>query len=264
MKSKSFKVKVAPAKIIAEEKTRIWGLLGSFQMDPIDKELIWKIYEEAQRKYRRMHYATPAERFEKSWIGEIGEGIVEVALREYFKLEVERPELGLEPEKQPDLIFTLKGKVQKIANITARELSTEDNVHNVFFKPHEYLVLIPRDQWEQYQEAHFCFPVFIKAESTIKYSLTHGILSNEYMLVGEVLKVITLGTWAFPGFLRKEDLEALKFGGFISGKKRFDLVKGLYNNMKGHVKMYSDNYVIYVNLLRNLEELLSYIQKGNL
>jgi hypothetical protein len=61
------------------------------------------------------------------------------------------------------------------------------------------------------------------------------------------------GVSVVPGFLRREDILALVEKRVVFLKRKGKKLKGLYDDLRYSIPMYTDNYIIPVNLLRNLE-----------
>jgi len=62
--------------IFDEEPLLIAGYLGKIKFDLSNFDFIKSVWQEAQRKYQRMHFSTSSVRFNKSWTGEVGEQVV--------------------------------------------------------------------------------------------------------------------------------------------------------------------------------------------
>ena len=200
-----------------------------------------------------MHYGRPELRFDKSWTGEVGESTVKKVFEDLFGLTILPKPEGLTETGYDygDVHFSKsKSDGRLVANVTSRKLSKYDSVVNIFINPDQYYVLIPNDQLRQYTtRSNFCFPVFIKYTEYEEFTLSSDL----------EVSVPTRGISIIPGFLTNEDIKSLvkKNVAFIRSKGQ--VLRGLYDDLSYSVPMYTNNYVIPTNLLRNLETFEQFI-----
>lgn len=189
--------------IVVDRTSVLKGAIVKFSIE-INEEIIWRVFHEAQKKYQRMHYGKPELRFDKSWTGEIGENTVKKILGEIFRLKIfPKPQKLTETGYDyGDVHFgkSLDSNEKLIANVTSRKLSKYDDEINVFVKPDQYYILIPRDQLSQYtKRSDFCFPVFIKYTKYRKNFVLNDLKIN----------IPIEGISVIPGFLTNRDIESL-------------------------------------------------------
>ena len=209
--------------------------------------ILKSILDESAKKYTRMHFDNISVRFDKSWTGEVGEKICEYLIKNIRNINIVNKKKQIINGYDGGDINIIINNEESIINVSSRKLSSYDNVLNVVKKPDEYFVLIPVDQFIQYtQKANLALFIFLKPTN------------QKTVLIGNKdIEFFTEADFIVPGFLTNNDLLAMKNSGYITVKKKNDIIKGLYNSLRYDVKMYTDNYVIFVNLLKRF----SYIEK---
>jgi len=162
---------ISKVKIVVDESEILKGIIVRFSIE-LDEDVIRKVFYEAQKKYQRMHYESSEQRFDKSWTGEVGENTVKEILQKVFSLKI-----SAKPGKLTETGYDygdvhFGNSIKFVANVTSRKLSKYDNEINIFTRPDQYYVLIPKDQLKHYTErSNFCFPLDI-------LSLNHILCKN--------------------------------------------------------------------------------------
>jgi hypothetical protein len=226
-----------------DRKLSLLGYKGRVIFDishPYAPNFIESILNEALQKYKRMHYESRAVRLDKSWIGLIGETVCKVVLSKQMSIEVCNKEKKIiDGYDGGDIVIKVNNK-ERIVNVSTRKLSEKDEILNVIINPDEYFALIPVEQFKQYTEkSHIVFFIFVKTN-----------LKQSILIQNETFNVITHADFILPGYLTSRDISYMRKAGYIAIKKKGEKIKGLYNSLSYNVKMYTDNYVIFVNLLR--------------
>jgi len=225
------------------------GIHGQFSFSSINSEkpnIIESIFVEAQRKYPRMHSDNVSKRFGKSWTGYIGEEVIKVVIKEQFDSEILARSVNIDSSGYDggDVYFMHNNK-QLISNVSTRKLSANDSIRNVVVAPQNYFALIPTDQFNQYtSKCDLAFFVFILFD---KQSIVN-ITIDEFNL-----SVNLTGSWIVPGYLKSADLKNMKSNSYLYIKKKGDILKGLYSDLEYGIPMYTDNFVIFINMLRGFK-----------
>jgi len=226
---------------------KVYAICGKalFSLDnESDREFLLRIYKEAQRKFGRMHKDNPEMRFDKSWSGEIGEEV-----SRFITTQKLNRQLSNEPKKIVNMydggdIKYIENKQEKVINVSSRKLSPRDNLTNFISSPNDYFGLIPLQQMtHQYlkaAEAHFVFLLYENGK------IIRGVNIGEGITIDVPYSV----KWVAPGFLTSQDLKRMMEDKFLPLKKNGEILKGIYGNLPYNIKMYTDNIVIPVSLLR--------------
>jgi hypothetical protein len=140
----------------------------------------------------------------------------------------------------------------KILNVSSRKLSKMDAAERVFAAPQNYYVLIPKDQYDQYaRRSDGLLPVFIRFEEVVSFEV-------EGIRVEAGLR----GVAALPGFLTATDFKTMVGKDWARLKEKGEKLKGIYDDLRFGIPMYTDNYALPVGLLRNLEDLGGFLETG--
>jgi len=234
---------------LGDEKLIDKAIYGSFSFSLCDDDsfhFIESVYREAQVKYHRMHYDDKGKRFDKSWTGKIGEEIAKVALQKHLQCIIisHVNEMDSHGYDGGDIHFQIRGK-QYICNVSSRKLSLNDELKNVLINPHNYFTLIPVDQFNQYTTksdlAYFVFILFDKD------SISH------FQIDDISLEVFLSGKWIIPGYLKSSDLRKMLDNSYLYTKKKGTSINGLFSDLTYNITMYTDNYVIFCNMLRSFK-----------
>lgn len=230
-----------------EKNIFINSFIGRFSLKSefFESNAIAEIYKEAQQKYSRMHSAIPSTRFEKSLTGFIGESIISSLIMNKLNLKLDDRKVLIDENGYDggDIHFYVNGNKQ-IANVSSRKLSMSDEIKNVVLEPDKYFVLIPTDQFNQYtMRANIAFFVFIKYDS-------NKVRKN---FDNTTIEILTEGDFIVPGYLKAKDIISLREKKYIVEAKKGENINGLYSDMNFNVPMYTNNIVLFSNLLRKFK-----------
>jgi len=218
------------------------GYLGNIKFDLSNIDFVKRVWQEAQRKYERMHFSTPSIRFDKSWTGEFGEQIVKYLLVSRGIEIIQRKRQIIHGYDGGDLIIKYNNK-EMIVNVSSRKLSKNDDVLSVAINPHEYYCLIPVEQIGQYiNRSQLAIFVFLLGKASEKCKIENYFID-----------VFTEIDFIVPGYLSAMDLKALKENNYINIKQKGEELKGLYNSLSYSIPMYTNNYVIPMSFLRKFK-----------
>lgn len=217
----------------------ISGYVGKIKFDLSNFDFVKYIWQEAQRKYERMHFSTPSVRFDKSWTGEIGEQVVKYLFTSRGIEIIQKKRQIIHGYDGGDLFLRYNNR-EIIVNVSSRKLSKNDNILNVIIRPDEYYCLIPVEQIGQYLDrAHLAVFVFILEKASEKCQIEDNFI-----------EVSTEIDFIVPGYLSAKDLKALKDNNYINIKQKGEKLRGLYSSLSYPITMYTNNYVIPLSFLR--------------
>jgi hypothetical protein len=222
-----------------EKPLLIAGYLGKIKFDLSNFDFIKSVWQEAQRKYERMHFSTSSVRFDKSWTGEVGEQVVKHVFASRGIEIIQRKRQIIHGYDGGDLLIKHNNR-EMIVNVSSRKLSKNDNVLNVVIKPDEYYCLIPAEQIGQYVDrSQLAVFVFIL-----------GKTSEKCQIENDFIDVFTEIDFIVPGYLSASDLKALKDNNYVNIKQKGEKLRGLYNSLSYPIPMYTNNYVIPLSFLK--------------